>query len=180
MAYDETLAKRIRRLLVREKGVTEKRMFGGLAFMLQSRMLCGIVKDELMVRVGPERYEKVLARPHARPMDFTGRPLKGFVFIEPNGCKSDRELRQWLDEAVGFAKARSPTKRRPAPGRSPAPDARVAPQPAKRLRRRSPGSRRGGYRRTANHHWKSFLTVGVRRVRLYASAAFLMTSACVG
>lgn len=103
MAYDARLAERVRRLLARRKGITEKKMFGGLAFMLHGKMFCGVLKDDLVVRVGPQRYEKALSRAHARPMDFTGRPLKGCVFVDPSGLKTDKMLAKWIDEGVEFA-----------------------------------------------------------------------------
>lgn len=109
MAYNEKLAGRIRKVLARHKAVTEKKMFGGIAFMLRGNMCCGVVKDDLAVRVGPERYEKVLAQPHVRPMDFTGRPLRGFVFVSHNGCKTDKALATWVRRAADFA-ASLPTK----------------------------------------------------------------------
>ena len=71
-------------------------MFGGLAFMLSGNMLCGIAGDSLMARVGPRRYEEALARPHAREMDFTGRPLRGFVYVAPEGFESDADLAAWV------------------------------------------------------------------------------------
>jgi hypothetical protein len=77
-------------------------MFGGIAFMLHGNMCCGVVKDTLMVRVGPEQYAKALAEPHARPMDFTGRPLNGFVYVGPAGYKTEAALRQWLKRATNF------------------------------------------------------------------------------
>ena len=85
MSYDETLAERIRKALEHRRDVTEKKMFGGLAFLLEGSMFCGIVKDELMVRVGTARYEEALTEPHVRPMDFTGRPARGYVFVAPPG-----------------------------------------------------------------------------------------------
>ncbi len=102
MAYNEKLAERMRKFLARRKGVTEKRMFGGLAFMLNGNMCCGVVKETLMVRVGPEQYEKVLREPHARPMDFTGRSIKGFVYVDPKGCQTDDALRKWVQRATDF------------------------------------------------------------------------------
>lgn len=71
--------------------------------MLHGNMCCGVVRDELVVRVGPKRYEEALSQPHARPMDFTGRPLKGFVFVRPDGHKTDRALRKWVEHATKFA-----------------------------------------------------------------------------
>ncbi|MBM3216980.1 TfoX/Sxy family protein, partial [Candidatus Poribacteria bacterium] len=85
MPYDENLAERIRRVVAGRHGVTEKRMFGGLAFLLDGKMFCGIANSDLMVRVGPERYEAALSLPHVRPMDFTGRPMTGYVYVGPEG-----------------------------------------------------------------------------------------------
>ena len=102
MAYDEQLARRVRTALRSRRGVTEKKMFGGLCFLAGSRMFCGIVKDELMVRVGPERYDEALRKPHVRQMDFTGRPMKGYVFVGPAACKSARALSAWLARGAGF------------------------------------------------------------------------------
>ena len=84
-------------------------MFGGLAFMMRGHMTVGIVKDELMVRVGPETYPQILREPHARAMDFTGRPMKGFVFVSPQGLDSDADLERWVERGLGYA-ASLPTK----------------------------------------------------------------------
>lgn len=100
MGYDDTLAERIRRALPTHPDVTEKKMFGGLAFLHRGKMFCGIVKDELMVRVGPEKYEEALRETHVRPMDFTGRPMKGHAFVESAGCRTDREVRHWVERAM--------------------------------------------------------------------------------
>ncbi|MBD3670436.1 MAG: TfoX/Sxy family protein [Gammaproteobacteria bacterium] len=108
MAYDEGLAERLRLALSERKGLTEKRMFGGLAFMLHGNMCCGIVESELMLRVGPENYGVILAKPHARQMDFTGRPMKGFVFISEEGYEEDVQLKQWLDIALTFVASLPP------------------------------------------------------------------------
>lgn len=77
-------------------------MFGGLAFLRGGRMFCGIAKDELMVRVGPERYEESLRKPHVRPMDFTGRPLKGYVYVAEAGRRTDAALRAWVNLSASF------------------------------------------------------------------------------
>src|SRR2546425_635248 len=98
MAYDGTLADRIRRAVGPRADVTEKKMFGGLAFLLDGRMFCGIVKDDLMVRVGPERYEAALAEAHVRPMDFTGRPMRGYVFVGPGGTRTEKAIKRWVDQ----------------------------------------------------------------------------------
>ena len=101
MAYDETLAARVRDVLAGTEGVTERKMFGGLAFMVGGHMACGIVGDELMLRLGPARAERALARPHVRPMDFTGRPMTGMVFVGADGLRY-RALRTWVVQAVEF------------------------------------------------------------------------------
>ena len=103
MPYSEALSDRIRAALAERTDVVEKKMFGGIAFMVAGSMACGIVGKELMARVGPERYEDALSRPHARMMDFTGRPLRGFVLVGVPGIRTDRELAKWVDETVAFA-----------------------------------------------------------------------------
>ena len=102
MAYDEGLAQRLAELLEKRRGVTEKKMFGGLCFMLRGHMCVGIVKQALMVRVGPERHADALKQPHARAMDFTGRPMQGYVFVEPAGLETDRGLEAWVNRALEF------------------------------------------------------------------------------
>lgn len=103
MAYDDKLASRVRKRLAHRKDIVEKKMFGGLAFMLNGNMCCGVVKDTLMVRVPPGQYEMMLKEPHARPMDFTGRPLRGFVYVDPKGLRTDGALEKWLKRAIAFA-----------------------------------------------------------------------------
>lgn len=103
MAYDEQLAERVRQALNVRDGVTEKKMFGGLAFMLHGNMSVGVEKDRLMVRVGPDRYDEALVRPHARPMDFTGRPMKGFVYVPLEGLSTDADLQEWVQLGADFA-----------------------------------------------------------------------------
>lgn len=112
MAYDEGLAERIREVLDDEKGVTEKKMFGGIAFLLEGKMFVGIAKDDLMVRVGPERYQASLKQPHVRPMDFTGKPMLGYVFVAPAGVSEENELTRWVRLAATFA-ATLPEKTKP-------------------------------------------------------------------
>jgi TfoX/Sxy family transcriptional regulator of competence genes len=80
MPFDEALAERVRRLLQGTYSLKEKRMFGGLAFMVRGHMCCGIVGEDFVVRTGPEDYAAALAQPHTRPMDFTGRAMRGFVY----------------------------------------------------------------------------------------------------
>lgn len=102
MAFDEGLAERLRDEFRERHDIAEKRMFGGLAFMLHGHMCVGIVDDTLVVRVGAERYEEALRRAHARPMDFTGRPLTGFVMVAPPGFESDADLSRWVGRALRF------------------------------------------------------------------------------
>lgn len=102
MAYDEDLAERARAGLMGRKGFSERKMFGGIAFMLDGRMCCGVLKSDLMVRVSPEDHEKMLREPHARPMDFTGRPMKGFLFVDPGGHRTEMALGTWIDRSVAF------------------------------------------------------------------------------
>ena len=103
MAYDEGLAQRIRETLGDRPGLVEKKMFGGVGFMLQGNMACGVNKEDLIVRVGPEYYASAVIRPHARPFDFTGRPMKGWVMVSPDGTTSESDLKAWVQEGVEFA-----------------------------------------------------------------------------
>ena len=114
MAYDEDLAGRVRSVLPAAEAVTERRLFGGLAFMLGGHMFVGVVTDTLMVRLGPDGADRALDRPHVRPMDFTGRPMKGMVFVEPGGLHGPA-LREWVDAAAEYARG-LPPKPRPHPG----------------------------------------------------------------
>jgi TfoX/Sxy family transcriptional regulator of competence genes len=105
MSYDEKLAARVRAVLSARDDVVEKRMFGGLCFMVSGAMCCGLTKNGFMVRVGAERYDEALAQPHARPMDFTGRPLKGMVYVAPEGIGSDAALGRWIRRGLAFVSA---------------------------------------------------------------------------
>ncbi len=105
MAYDEKLAERLTNAFSRRKGVTEKKMFGGVAYMLNAHMCCGVIDDLLMVRVGPDEYEKALKEKHTRPMDFTGRPMKGYIYVEPRGYKLDTDMKSWVDRGIKFVKS---------------------------------------------------------------------------
>ena len=109
MPYDEKLAERVR-LVLKGLRAQEKRMFGGLTFMLGGHMCCGIVEDTLMVRVGPAAYERSLAKPHAREMDFTGRSLRGYVYVAPAGLKTARSLRAWVERGVDFVRTLPPKR----------------------------------------------------------------------
>jgi TfoX/Sxy family transcriptional regulator of competence genes len=103
MAYDEALAERIRGALAGRDGLTERKMFGGIAFMLNGNMACGIVGDDLMVRVGADGHDDALAQPHARPMDFAGRPMRGMIYVAPAGIEADANLQRWVDRGAAFA-----------------------------------------------------------------------------
>jgi TfoX/Sxy family transcriptional regulator of competence genes len=120
MAYDERLAERIRTALGRRDDVEEKRMFGGIAFLLDGHMACGIVGDRLMLRLDPDEAARRLAEPHVRPMDFTGRPMRGFLYVDPKGLATARRLDTWLARAIAHAE-RLPPK---APKRTPRPRVR--------------------------------------------------------
>jgi len=108
MAYDEGVAHRVREFLAGRIGIAEKKMFGGIAFMHAGNMCCGIVGDVLMARVGPEAYADALDRPHARVMDFTGKPLTGFVYVDPPGFAEDDQLGEWIDRCLAFTSSLPP------------------------------------------------------------------------
>lgn len=112
MAIDEGLAQRVRECLDGLQAVEERKMFGGLVFMLNGNMCVGLVRDSLMVRVGPDAYTAMLELPHARPMDFTGKPLTGFVYVEPQGVAEDEDLAAWVERGVGFAGALPPKEKK--------------------------------------------------------------------
>jgi TfoX/Sxy family transcriptional regulator of competence genes len=102
MPFNEHLARRVRDMLAAEHSVKEKRMFGGLAFMVNGHMCCGVVNENLVLRVGAEEYERALSRPHARVMDFTGREMKGFVYVDPQGWGTTARLRNWIELSLKF------------------------------------------------------------------------------
>lgn len=104
MAFDEGLAERIRDVLVRTPRITERRMFGGVAFLADAHMFVGIIGDVLMARVGPENYVAALKRRHVREMDFTGKPMKGYVYVDPAGIAGDEELEEWVMRCWAFVK----------------------------------------------------------------------------
>lgn len=111
MAYDEQLAVRIRRVIGDRADITERRMFGGLTFLHHGKMCCGIVGQDLVIRIGDEEMPSALQRPHVRPMDFTGRPLRGFVYVGALAVATDDALGEWIAEGVAF------TRREPGPKR---------------------------------------------------------------
>lgn len=105
MAYDQGLAQRMREELDQIPNLSEKEMFGGIGFMVNGNMACGVNKEELIVRVGPENYDQALKKPHTRVFDFTGRPMKGWVMIAPEGYESDEDLKYWVEQGVSFAQS---------------------------------------------------------------------------
>ncbi len=105
MAFDEAVAQRIRKLLARRKGLTEKKMFGGIAFMLHGNMCCGVLGDEIILRLGPDLYEHALRQPFTRKFDFTGRPMRGFVVVQPDGYEADHDLKRWIQMTAEFVKS---------------------------------------------------------------------------
>ena len=110
MIAADDLAARIRTLLASVPRLEERRMFGGLAFIVNGNMCCGVVRNRLVLRLGEEGAGRALARPHAAPMDFTGRPLGSMVFVDAGGCTEDADLRAWIDQALAFVQT-LPAKR---------------------------------------------------------------------
>jgi TfoX/Sxy family transcriptional regulator of competence genes len=102
MAWDEQLADRVRAVVADRDDIDEKPMFGGLCLLAHGNMFAGVQSDALMLRVGPERHEEALARPHARVMDFTGRSMRGYVYVDPPGFSTEAQLREWVDLSLAF------------------------------------------------------------------------------
>jgi TfoX/Sxy family transcriptional regulator of competence genes len=108
MAYDEALADRLRTVLSVREGLSERKMFGGIGFMLGGNMACGVHGEELMVRLDPEESERALAEPHVRVFDITGRPMKGWILVGPEALRSDEHLASWVDAGADFAASLPP------------------------------------------------------------------------
>jgi TfoX/Sxy family transcriptional regulator of competence genes len=108
MAYDEELAERVRELLSARADVGERKMFGGIAFMVQGNMACGVLKEDLIVRLGDEEGEKALAEDGVRPFDFTGKPMKGIVYISPERTSDDAGLAEWVEAGADYATSLPP------------------------------------------------------------------------
>ena len=102
MAFDDTLAERIRECLARRKGVEEKKLFGCACFLLGGNVLVGVWKDSLIARVGPDEYGDALLEPHVREFDITGRPMTGWVRVGPGGVEDDEQLNDWIQRAMKF------------------------------------------------------------------------------
>jgi TfoX/Sxy family transcriptional regulator of competence genes len=117
VAYNEVLADRIRKAVTSRKGVTEKHMFGGVAFLLDGKMFVGVVKDDLMARVGPDRNDAALREAHVRPMDFTGKPMLGYVYVSPDGWRDEASIAKWVGWCADFVAtlpAKKPAAKKPA------------------------------------------------------------------
>ena len=112
MVYNDKLAERVRKALSRQKKVEEKKMMGGLTFMVNGKMCVGVHKDDLMGRIDPDTYEIALRRKGCRPMDFTGKPMRGFVFVSPKGTSNKKDLGFWIDLALDFNKKAKASKKR--------------------------------------------------------------------
>jgi TfoX/Sxy family transcriptional regulator of competence genes len=107
MAYNQELAERVRSQL---NGIpfVEKKMFGGVGFLIGGNMACGVHKEDLIVRVDPEKHSALLKKSHAKPFDLTGRPMKGWLLVEADGCKTEKQLGAWVREGVAFASTLPP------------------------------------------------------------------------
>jgi hypothetical protein len=103
MAYDETLAQRVKAHLTGIPGLVEKKMFGGVGFLINGNMACGVHGPDLILRVGPDRYDQIISQPHVRVFDMTGRPMKGWVLVAPGGYASEEALDALIQQGVGFA-----------------------------------------------------------------------------
>jgi TfoX/Sxy family transcriptional regulator of competence genes len=114
MAYDEKLSNRVRAILKDQSALVEKKMFGGLAYMSQGKMFAGILNSDLVVRVGPDANDTALKELHTRPMDFTGKPMKGYIYVSPDGVKTPAQLRKWLMRGQKFVASLPPAKRKVA------------------------------------------------------------------
>ncbi len=108
MAYDDGLAQRVRDILEEEPGFGEKKMFGGICFLLFGNMVCGIIKDDLIVRVGADRYSEMLKMPQTKKFDITGKPMKGWVMVLSAALDSDEELNNWVQRALSFVRTLPP------------------------------------------------------------------------
>lgn len=102
MVYSKSLAARIRQIVAGRPGIDEKKMFGGVGFLLGCNMLVGVWQNSLIARLGPERGRTALAQPHVRPFDMTGRAMKGWVMVEPDGIETDDQLGAWIEQAIEF------------------------------------------------------------------------------
>ena len=112
MAYNEKLAARVREALAGRRNVEEKKMMGGLTFMVNDKMCVGILHDDIMARIDPEVHDSALQRKGCREMDFTGRPMKGFVFVGSDGTRTKRDLEYWVGLSLAFNKKAKPSRKK--------------------------------------------------------------------
>ncbi|HKA49827.1 MAG TPA: TfoX/Sxy family protein [Candidatus Dormibacteraeota bacterium] len=110
MAFDQDLAERVRSALGGVPDLETRRMFGGITFMIGGHMACGVVGQELMLRLGPEAAEQALRQPHVRPMDFTGRPSRGAIFVGASGLRNASDLERWISAAMAFVATLPPRR----------------------------------------------------------------------
>jgi TfoX/Sxy family transcriptional regulator of competence genes len=108
MPYDEGLAQRIDEILGEASGLVQKKMFGGICYLAEGNMACGIYKEYLIVRVGPEKYEDALQQPNTKVFDITGKVMKGWVMVSEAGYEDDHDLQKWLDQGLAFARSLPP------------------------------------------------------------------------
>ena len=108
MSYDAELEIRVQKMLKGTRGLEQKKMFGGVGFMIGGNMACGILKDDLIVRVDPARHEAMLKRPHVKPFDTMGRPMAGWILVAPAGCTTERSLEAWVKMGATFARSLPP------------------------------------------------------------------------
>ena len=108
MAYDHELAERVRELVALRADVVEREMFGGIAWMLAGNMACGVIGDDLLVRLGPDEGRRALGEEHTRPFEMSGRPTKAFILVAPEGVAADEDLAGWVDAGADFAASLPP------------------------------------------------------------------------
>jgi TfoX/Sxy family transcriptional regulator of competence genes len=108
MAYDTKLGERIRAALKGTRGFEEKKMFGGVGFTINGNLACGVNKNDLLLRVGLDNHNKAMTRPHVKPFDTMGKPMAGWILVEPDGCRTDKALADWIKMGVNFAKSLPP------------------------------------------------------------------------
>ena len=108
MAYNQQLAQRIREETKTLPGLQEKKMFGSVGFLIQGNMACGVHGEDMIVRTGTENYQAALSRPHTRPFDLTGKPMQGWIMVEPKGVEAESDLRYWVQQGVEFAQSLPP------------------------------------------------------------------------
>lgn len=114
MAFNEKLASRLRAAIAKRSTFTEKKMFGGLAIMVNDKMCCGVLEDDLVARIGPDNFAKAIKLKNVRPMDFTGKPMKGYVYVSPLGLRTAPALQKWVDMAFEFTQSlkQNPSRKR--------------------------------------------------------------------